>query len=78
MAEDTRVQLRKIQQASVKKGDYKKHSVELEEVCHDRFFIRRSPHLTFPFLYQFQKLTDRNVAEIDKILAHMKKSTGAR
>lgn len=32
MAEDTRVQLRKIQQASVKKGDYKKHSVELEEV----------------------------------------------
>ncbi|KAJ8584603.1 ribosome recycling factor [Rhizopogon salebrosus TDB-379] len=57
MAEDTRVQLRKIQQASVKKGDYKKHSVELEE---------------------FQKLTDKNVAEIDKILARMKKSTGAR
>ncbi|OAX39928.1 ribosome recycling factor [Rhizopogon vinicolor AM-OR11-026] len=57
MSEDTRVQLRKIQQASVKKGDYKKHTVELE---------------------QFQKLTDKNVAEIDKILAHMKKSTGAR
>ncbi|KAG2133196.1 ribosome recycling factor-domain-containing protein [Suillus bovinus] len=57
MAEDTRVRLRKIQQASVKKGDYKKHSVELEE---------------------FQKLADRNTAEIDKILAHMKKSTGAR
>ncbi|KAG1871506.1 ribosome recycling factor domain-containing protein [Suillus subluteus] len=57
MAEDTRVQLRKIQQASVKKGDYKKHSVELEE---------------------FQKLADRNTAEVDKILAHMKKSTGAR
>ncbi|KAG2122920.1 ribosome recycling factor-domain-containing protein [Suillus clintonianus] len=31
MAEDTRVQLRKIQQASIKKGDYKKHSIELEE-----------------------------------------------
>ncbi|KAG2751191.1 ribosome recycling factor [Suillus brevipes Sb2] len=57
MAEDTRVQLRKIQQASVKKGDYKKHSVELEE---------------------FQKLADRNTAEVDMILAHMKKSTGAR
>lgn len=57
MAEDTRVQLRKIQQASVKKGDYKKHSIELE---------------------QFQKLADRNTAEVDKILAHMKKSTGAR
>ncbi|KAG1843059.1 ribosome recycling factor domain-containing protein [Suillus tomentosus] len=57
MAEDTRVQLRKIQQASVKKGDYKKHSVELEE---------------------FQKLADKNSAEVDKILAHMKKSTGAR
>ncbi|KAG0694853.1 ribosome recycling factor domain-containing protein [Suillus ampliporus] len=57
MAEDTRVQLRKIQQASVKKGDYKKHSVELEE---------------------FQKLADRNIVEVDKILAQMKKSTGAR
>ncbi|KAG0702165.1 hypothetical protein DFH29DRAFT_510732 [Suillus ampliporus] len=57
MAEDTRVRLRKIRQTSVKKGDYKKHSVELEE---------------------FQKLADRNIVEVDKILAQMKKSTGAR
>ncbi|KAH7910145.1 ribosome recycling factor domain-containing protein [Hygrophoropsis aurantiaca] len=57
LAEDARVQIRKAQQASVKKGKYEKHSVELEE---------------------FQKLTDRNVAEIDKILAQMKKAAGGR
>ena len=36
----------------------------------------REAHLIF--LYQFQKLTDRNVAEVDKILAHLKKSMGTR
>lgn len=32
MAEDVRVQIRKHHQASVKKGKYEKHSVELEAV----------------------------------------------
>ena len=32
MAEDVRVQIRKHHQASIKKGKYEKHSVELEEV----------------------------------------------
>ncbi|KAL5498536.1 hypothetical protein ACEPAH_1890 [Sanghuangporus vaninii] len=31
LAEETRVQLRRIEQASVKKGDYKKHSLEVDE-----------------------------------------------
>ncbi|KAH0834943.1 mitochondrial carrier domain-containing protein [Lanmaoa asiatica] len=57
MAEDVRVQIRKHHQASVKKGKYEKHSVELEE---------------------FQKLSDKHVAEIDKILAQMKKATGSK
>ncbi|KAF8438857.1 ribosome recycling factor domain-containing protein [Boletus edulis BED1] len=57
MAEDVRVQLRKHHQASVKKGKYEKHSVELEE---------------------FQKLSDRHIAEVDKILAQTKKATGSK
>ncbi|KAI6039629.1 ribosome recycling factor domain-containing protein [Pisolithus marmoratus] len=56
LAEDARVQIRRVHQASVKKGKYEKHSVELDE---------------------FRGLADKNVAEIDKILAHMKK-TGTR
>jgi len=51
-AENTRVQLRKHFQASVKKGKFGKHSVELEE---------------------FQKLMDKHIADVDKILAAMKK-----
>ncbi|KIK91293.1 hypothetical protein PAXRUDRAFT_35002 [Paxillus rubicundulus Ve08.2h10] len=57
MAEDVRVQVRKIHQASIKKGKYEKHSIELEE---------------------FQKLTDKNVAQVDKIFAQMKKATGTK
>jgi len=57
LAEDGRVQLRKIQGNSTKKGKYAKHSVELEE---------------------FHKLTERNIAEIDKILAETRKAMGAR
>ena len=32
MAEEVRVQVRKHHQASVKKGKYERHSIELEEV----------------------------------------------
>lgn len=56
LAEDARVQIRRAHQASVKKGKYEKHSVEIDE---------------------FRRLADKNVAEVDKILAHMKK-TGSR
>jgi len=57
LAEDGRVQLRKIQSTWTKKGKYAKHSVELEE---------------------FQKLTDCNIAKIDKILAETKVAISAR
>ncbi|KAJ6590534.1 ribosome recycling factor domain-containing protein [Mycena vulgaris] len=53
-SEDVRVQIRKLHQASLKRGNYKKHSVELEE---------------------FQKLTDRHVADVDKVIADLKKAT---
>ncbi|KAI0056593.1 ribosome recycling factor [Artomyces pyxidatus] len=56
-AEETRVQIRRQHQASVKKGKYAKHSVELDE---------------------FQKLHDRYMADIETILAQIKKSTGAK
>ncbi|KAJ7484681.1 ribosome recycling factor domain-containing protein [Mycena latifolia] len=53
-SEDVRVQIRKLHQASLKRGNYKKHSVELEE---------------------FQKLMDRHIADIDKVIADLKKAT---
>ncbi|KAJ7660051.1 ribosome recycling factor domain-containing protein [Mycena rosella] len=53
-SEDVRVQIRKLHQASLKRGNYKKHSVELEE---------------------FQKLTDRHITDVDKIIADLKKAT---
>ncbi|KAJ7336391.1 ribosome recycling factor domain-containing protein [Mycena albidolilacea] len=53
-SEDVRVQIRKLHQASLKRGNYKKHSIELEE---------------------FQKLTDRHIAEVDKIVTGLKKAT---
>ncbi|KAI6027815.1 ribosome recycling factor-domain-containing protein [Pisolithus microcarpus] len=53
LAEEARVQIRRVHQASIKKGKYEKHSVELDE---------------------FRRLVEKNVAEIDKILAHMKKA----
>ncbi|KAH7882811.1 ribosome recycling factor [Phlebopus sp. FC_14] len=57
LAEDARVQVRKIHQASVKKGKYAKHSIEVQE---------------------FQKLSDKYIAEVDKIVAQMKRTTGTR
>ncbi|PBK88253.1 hypothetical protein ARMGADRAFT_1084890 [Armillaria gallica] len=53
-AEDTRVQCRRLHQASVKKGEYDKRSIEL----------------------QFQDLLDKHIADIDKIVADMKKTLG--
>ena len=37
LAEDTRVQLRRISQTSIKKGGYEKNSVEIEEVRCDSY-----------------------------------------
>ncbi|KAJ7232979.1 ribosome recycling factor domain-containing protein, partial [Mycena haematopus] len=55
-AEDVRVQIRKLHQASLKRGNYKKHSIEIEE---------------------FQKLTDRHIAEVEKIVGDLKRATNS-
>lgn len=39
LAEDARVQIRRIHQAGVKKGKFEKHSVELDEVGYDHITI---------------------------------------
>ncbi|KAI9511674.1 ribosome recycling factor-domain-containing protein [Russula earlei] len=57
LAEETRVQIRRQLQASVKKGKYPRHSVQYDE---------------------FRKLQDRHIADVDAVLAHIKRSTGAR
>jgi len=56
-AEEARVHIRKQHQASLKKGKYAKHSVELDE---------------------FQSLVDKYLGEIDKVLAEVKKASGAK
>jgi len=71
-AEEIRVQIRKQHQPSIKRGKYQKHSIELDEVSELLFLVLRSD------LCQFQKLTDRYVGEVDKILASLKKATGAK
>jgi ribosome recycling factor len=38
-AEDARVQIRKHHAASLKKGKFEKHSIELEEVCPSSSFV---------------------------------------
>src|ERR1700727_838797 len=43
-AEDTRVQIRKVQQASVKRGKFAKHSVEPDEVILIIFFFPWGHH----------------------------------
>ncbi|KAK7046716.1 Rhodanese domain-containing protein [Favolaschia claudopus] len=53
-AEDVRVQIRKQHQTSLKRGNYKKHSIEMEE---------------------FQKLVDRHIADVEKIVLDLKRAT---
>lgn len=47
-AENSRVQLRKLHQASIKRGKYAKHSPELDEVR----FASRSAHITHTHEYR--------------------------
>jgi hypothetical protein len=48
MAEDVRIQVRKIHQASIKKGKYEKHSIELEEVRDCLLRRAHTNHFTVP------------------------------
>lgn len=76
LAEDARVQIRRQHQSSVKKGKYSRHSSEHQEVG---AFLEVSVALKCnerdP---QFQKLQDRHITEVDTVLAHIKRSSGAR
>lgn len=57
----------------MKKGKFQKRSVELDEVS--------STHTTLQLrvnFVQFQKLADKSIAEVETILALMKKSTASR
>jgi hypothetical protein len=93
-AEETRVQIRKLHQAAVKKGGYKKFSIELESV---RLLFSPLPPFSLRFLRvvllaeslcftiadvrraaQFDKLVQQHIAEVDKTLAEMKKAAGAK
>jgi ribosome recycling factor len=79
LAEDARVQIRRQHQASLKKGKYSRHSTEYNEVS---TLLKRvslcQNELNTNFLFKFQKLQDRHIAELDTVLAHIKRSTGAR
>lgn len=76
LAEDARVQIRRQHQTSVKKGKYSRHSSEHHEVStFQRVSLASKCNKNYP---QFQKLQDRHVAEVDTVLAHIKRSTGAR
>jgi ribosome recycling factor len=75
LAEDARVQIRRQHQSSVKKGKYSRHSSEHHEVgtLLEVFLSKCNKSDS-----QFQKLQDRHIAEVDAVLAHIKRSTGAR
>jgi ribosome recycling factor len=72
-AEEVRIQIRHAQSEGMKKGKWAKYTVEAEEV--------RALHYVFlgrvDLFLQFQKLMKRYVADVDKILADLKKATGS-
>jgi ribosome recycling factor len=76
LAEEARVQIRRQHQASVKKGKYSRHSTEHHEVC--AFLEVSLASKCNEWDSQFQKLQDRHIAEVDTVLARIKRSTGAR
>jgi ribosome recycling factor len=77
-AEEVRVQIRRQHQSSVKKGKYPRHSM-----AHDEVRVCVIPRISVApkcnaCVYQFQALQDRHIADVDAILAQIKKSSGAR
>jgi hypothetical protein len=59
----------------VKKGGYKKFSIELDSVCDFALF---AAELGLTAISQFQKLLNDSIADVDQVLAAMKKTTGAK
>ncbi|KAH9055622.1 ribosome recycling factor [Lactarius vividus] len=76
-AENARVQIRRQHQASVKRGKFPKHSIANDEV--GVHFLEVLPLANKENdISKLQKLQDRHIAEVDAILARVKKSTGPR
>ena len=74
--EEIRVQIRNKHSASLKRGKYEKHSIELEEVYPSFSTIAlMSDSLSNPI--QFQKLNDKYIAAVDKILLDLQKATSS-
>ena len=70
------VQIRTKHSICLKRGKYKKHSIEREEVYPYPSLsgiALMSDNLSIPI--QFQKLNDKYVAEVDKILLDLRKAT---
>jgi len=57
----------------LKKGKYAKHSIEMEEVMSNSLNVSVRQMLMIHSL-QFQKLTDKYVKEVDRILGDLQKS----
>ena len=75
--EDIRVQVRHKHSASLKRGKYGKHSIEMEEVCSSfSGLVLMADNLSNPI--QFQKLNDKYIAAVDKILLDLKKATSSK
>ena len=74
-AEDTRVQLRRLEQTSIKKGNHKKNSGAWEEVCRNRADTLNAADL---FVRQYHELSQKNIKDVDQILADMKSKMGVK
>lgn len=72
--EDTRVQIRKVRDTSVRKHKWKQRSDEVEQVSRRPCF--RPCVLILLRSAQFQKLCDLRIKEVDQILAKVKKELG--
>ena len=73
-AEEIRVQIRNKHSASLKRGKYAKHSIELEEVYPSLSVIAfMSDNLSNSI--QFQKLNDKYIVAVDQILLDLQKAT---
>ena len=71
------MQIRSKHSASLKRGKYEKHSIELEEVYPSLPGIALiSDNLSTPI--QFQKLNDKYIAAVDKILLDLQKATSSK
>lgn len=73
-AEEMRVQLRKLEQAAIKKGKYAKFTPEFEEV--GKHVV--NPPTSANACLKLHELLKKKIKEVDSIYADMKKSLGVK